>query len=233
MQISKYYHCTDSPRLCLSSASARPCYYLERLNWVHRTPFDIKYVKTGEAPGPSGIVSELCCYARHPTPDEPNPLLVPSLLSLLKSSFSLCHIPADIVSLMTPIFKKCDSTQACNYMPIAVSDPILELYAGIWNQRLVSIAKEYNSRSPARNAFRPHLSTLHPTFALQTMIELAKSKRKTLYCRFLNLKSAYDTVGRILCCGLYRLGLVFMVSCFTQSSLCMLWHSVQWKVEAV
>ena len=174
--------------------------------------FTLNRLQNGKAPGPSGIVSELYRYARHlPTPDEPNPpnLLVPSLLSLLNSSFSLGHIPAHVnVSLITPIFKKGDPTQACNYRPIAVSDPILKLYAGILNQRLVNFTEENNYRSPAQTAFRPHLSTLHPTFALQTMIDLAKSKRKTLYCCFLDLKSAYDTVDRpLLWTVLARLGI--------------------------
>ena len=123
----------------------------------------------------------------------------PPLLSLLNSCFSLGQIPAKLcVSLITPVFKKGDPTQACNYRPIAVSDPILELYAGILNKRLVDFTEEHNYRSPARTASRPHISTLHLTFALQTMIELAKSKRRTLYCCFLDLKSAYDTVHRPL-----------------------------------
>ena len=134
---------------------------------------------TGKASGPSGLISELFRYARlTPTKEVPNPpyLLNQGLLALLNSAFTMGHVPPAVnVSLVTPIFKRGDPSVCGNYRPIAVSDPLLKLYASILNFRLVTITEELGYRSPAQCAFRPGLSTLHPLFGLQHLIELCAS----------------------------------------------------------
>lgn len=172
----------------------------------------IKHLRNGRAPGPQGIVSELLRYGRHvPTPEDPDPsyLLAPKLLSLINSAFSLGHVPSDLnVSLISPIYKRGDSSDTKNYRPIAVSDPILRLYANMLNARLVSFTEECGYRSPVQAAFRPNLSTLHCLFSLQHAIEASKHQGKRLFCCFLDLKSAYDFVDRpLLWTVLCRLGI--------------------------
>ena len=66
------------------------------------------------------------------------------------------------------------------------------------NFRLVAITEELGYRSPAQYAFRPGLSTLHPLFGLQHLIELYAIRGERLYCCFLDLKAAYDHVSRPL-----------------------------------
>ncbi len=109
------------------------------------------------------------------------------------------HVP-DFANLapVTPIFKKGDTTDTANYRPIAVSEPILRLYANILNARVISLTEECTLRAPSQAGFRPALSTLHPLFALQHLIDSSSRSGTPLYCCFLDLKAAYDYVHRPL-----------------------------------
>jgi hypothetical protein len=82
--------------------------------------------------------------------------------------------------------------------PIAVSEPILRLYANILNARVVSLTEDRTLRAPSQAGFRPALSTLHPSFAVQHFIDDSSRTETPLYCCFLDLTSAYDSIHRPL-----------------------------------
>ena len=111
----------------------------------------------------------------------------------------LGHIPPLAnLSLVTPILKEGDPNDTANYRPIAASDPLLRLYASVLNARIVTLTEECTLRAPSQAGFRPSLSTLHPLFALQHFVDESSRTRTPLYCCFLDLKSAYDSVNRSL-----------------------------------
>jgi hypothetical protein len=156
----------------------------------------------GRSSATTGVLAELYRYAQlTPTPDNPSPshLLAPLLLHLLNSAFMLGSVPAPAnLAPVTPIYKKGDNADTSNYRPIAVSEPILRLYASILNARIISLTEDCTLRAPSQAGFRPALSTLHPLFALQHFVDESSRTSTPLYCCFLDLKSAYDSVHRPL-----------------------------------
>jgi exonuclease III len=156
----------------------------------------------GRSSSTTGIIGELYRYARlTPIPETPPPphILLPCLHHLLNSAFLLGHIPPAVnIATVTPVFKKGDPAVPANYRPIAVSCPILRLYANILNARLLCVTEERHLRAPTQAGFRPSLSTLHPLFVLQHLVDTYSRARQPLYCCFLDLKSAYDYVQRPL-----------------------------------
>jgi len=100
----------------------------------------------GQAKGADGMSAELLRYAKGKyEKGEPMPqhLLAPSLTTLLNSAFRQGALPASFnSSLITPVFKKGDFFDTANHRPIAVTAPIMRLYAVILTARLMAFAEE-------------------------------------------------------------------------------------------
>lgn len=159
-----------------------------------------------------GLPAELLRYAKLEQEDNADPsvnVLVPALTKVLNAAFIGGVVPpAANVGLVTPVFKKGDPHDTANYRPITVTEPIMRLYAGILNARLLDYTESYKLRAATQTGFRPGLSTLHQIFALQTLIDDAFSRTTPLYVSFLDLKGAYDRVHRpLLWQVLCRLGI--------------------------
>jgi hypothetical protein len=172
----------------------------------------LRRLHNGRSPGMLGLPSELLRYARAtPTTDEPPPkhVLAPALVHVLNSMFDLGTVPPNInMGLVTPIFKRGDPSDPNNYRPIAVTEPILRLYASILNARLVDYTENRDLRCPQQAGFRPGLSTLHPLFTLQHFIDIGQRESTPLYVCFLDLQGAYDHVQRpLLWQALLKLGI--------------------------
>ena len=172
----------------------------------------LQNLHNGRAKGAYGLPSELLRYAKLPsTKDRPNPphLLVPTLTVLINSLFSQGAVPESInASLITPVYKKGDPFDTSNYRPIAVTEPIMRLYAGILNARLVQFTEQGQLRAESQTGFRPELATTHQLLALQHFLSESRHARTPLYACFLDLKGAYDKVQRpLLWQALQKLGL--------------------------
>jgi hypothetical protein len=155
-------------------------------------------------------------------------ILAPVLVDVLNSAFVAGHVPAAVNgSLITPVHKKGSKVDTANYRPIAVTEPIMRLYAGILNARLLKYTEDANLRAPTQAGFRPKLSTIHQLFTLQHFIDQQHHARQPLYCCFLDLKGAYDRVNRTLLWeALQRLGvpgrmLAAIQSLYANSTLAM------------
>jgi exonuclease III len=165
----------------------------------------------GRAPGFHGYPSELLRAAQPDRlpgePPEPH-ILAPVLTRVLDLAFQTGVFPSEFnQSLVTPVFKKGDAGDPNNYRPIAVGEPIARLYAHILGERLISFTEQFGLRAPTQAGFRPGLSTVHNLFTLQHFVDKATPK-EPLYCCFLDLQGAYDTVPRdALWEALRRLGI--------------------------
>lgn len=162
----------------------------------------LKRLQNGHSAGASGWPAELLRYGYGPAPnpDKPPPhLLAPAVTALLNCWLRTGIIPpAANCSLVVPIHKRGDVAQPRNYRPIAVGEPVLRLYGALLNERLVAYTESQGLRAPSQTGFRPRLSTLHPIFTLQHLIDHARHLRQPLFSCFLDLKGAYDRVPRIL-----------------------------------
>ena len=87
----------------------------------------------GCAKGVQGLPAELLCYAKlEPSPEKPPPVigLTPILTMVLNAAYEMDFIPTEVNGgLVTPVFKKGDPLCSDNYRPIAVTAPIMRLYA--------------------------------------------------------------------------------------------------------
>ena len=185
---------------------------------VLNAPISLEEVQNGlqrlnksRSAGQQGIPSELFRYAQCNAPGEgprPSHMLAPVLQCVLNSAFQAGHVPAAMnAALVTPVFKRGDHCDTSNYRTIAVTEPVMRLYAGILNARLVEFTEGQALRSPGQAGFRPHLSTLHPLPTLQHFVDSCTKDARPLYCCFLDLKGAYDRVQRpLLWQALQRLG---------------------------
>ena len=101
----------------------------------------LQRLHNGREKGQQGLPSELLWYAKLlPEEGKPAPVnvLAPVITNVLNAAFQSGSIPPDINGgLVTPVFKKGDPLDTGNYRPIAVTEPIMRLYAGILNARVV------------------------------------------------------------------------------------------------
>ena len=182
----------------------------------------LKRLHNGRACGKTGHISELFRYAVNPsTTEDPQPQhkLTHALYELLNAFFDEGKIPGALNhALITPVYKKGDRTDSSNYRPIAVTEPLMRLYTGILNTRLLEFTETTEARASAQAGFRPQHSTLHPLFTLQHFIYKQLHAKSSLFCCFLDLKSAYDYVQRpLLWAVLAKLGVHGNMLCALQS----------------
>ena len=166
----------------------------------------------GRAHGPAGLPAELLRHAQlEPQPGQlqPQHVLAPVLVAALNSMFEAGSVPADLnLSLVTPVFKRGDQRSTANYRAIAVGEPVLRLYAGILNQRLLDYTEQHGLRAPSQAGFRPQLSVVHQLFSLVHLSQRQRQRGQPLYVCFLDLQGAFDRVARpLLWQALQRLGL--------------------------
>ena len=171
----------------------------------------------GRASGRSGLPAELLRHAKaqslSPRPPSPQPpssqppfpqppsqhVLAPALLAVLNSMFRTGHVPPEVnCGLVTPVFKRGDQLQTANYRAIAVTEPIMRLYASILNQRLLDYTEQNSLRAASQAGFRPQLSVVHQLFTLQHLSERQRQAGQRLYVCFMDLKGAFDRVLRPL-----------------------------------
>ena len=104
--------------------------------------------------------------------------------------------------------RKGDRSDAANYRPIAVGEPLCRLYAVTLNRRIVSWSEDNGLRAPCQAGFRPHLSTEHQLFALRHFIDRSKFEKHPLFAAFVDLRKAYDSVQHpLLWASLQRKGI--------------------------
>ena len=165
----------------------------------------------GRAKGFQGFSSEFLRYAKHASKHgeaPPQHVLLPAIAATLNAAFQNGHVPKEYNGgLVTPVFKEGASLHAGNYRPIAVTEPILRLYANILNARLLGYTEAQGLPAETQTGFRPAYSTVHQLFALQHCIDRRRRAKKHLFACFLDLKGAYDRVQRpMLWQVLQRLG---------------------------
>ncbi len=74
------------------------------------------------------------------------------------------------------------------------TEPILRLYAGILNARILQYTEQNNLRAETQIGFRPGVAAKYNLSALQHLTDKAQGNGKQLYTCFLDLKGAYDRV---------------------------------------
>jgi hypothetical protein len=88
------------------------------------------------------------------------------------------------VGLITPISKKGDPLECCNYRGVIVVVALAKLYAIVLNKRLSDWIEKYHCTAKAQAGFRKDYRCADNLFILRTLLEKSKSQRTKLYCCF-------------------------------------------------
>ena len=83
-----------------------------------------------------------------------------------------------------------------NYRPVAVVNTIANTFGGIIKKKLERIVENEKIISDEQNGFRRDRRGTDNLYLMREIIDKAKRDGKEVYCAFLDLEKAYDTVNR-------------------------------------
>lgn len=148
-------------------------------------------LKTGKAEGPDGLKAEALKHADAKSKEAMRTIFNKCLKGL---NFPVGWRKARI----HPILKKGDPTVPANYRGIAIGDSMYKLYASILGARLEKYVEDNNLLPDSQNGFRKLRSAVDNIYILNHIIAKAVSKKKRVFCAFIDFKAAFDTVDRPL-----------------------------------
>ena len=102
-----------------------------------------------------------------------------------------------LIGIIKPMYKTGDKNNPENYRPITLLSCLGKLFTAVLNNRLKLYLESYDVLSEAQAGFRKEYSTSDHMFTLYGLIELMKSRKKKLYCTFIDFSKAFDSVWRI------------------------------------
>ena len=125
-------------------------------------------------------------------------LMIPIYLKLFNIVLDTGIVPrAWTEGCIIPIFKNkgCKENPA-NYRPITLLSCMGKLFTAIINSRLQIFSTEFNIIQQNQSGFRKNYSTMDNVFVLQALFDILASKKKKMYCAFIDFQRAFDTVWR-------------------------------------
>ena len=95
-----------------------------------------------------------------------------------------------------PIHKKDNPNEAANYRGITLLSNLGKLFAIVLDARIEQWYNEYNILSDAQFGFRKKRSTVDALFVLKNLNQHVLFSKGRLYCAFIDLKKAFDSIYR-------------------------------------
>ena len=155
----------------------------------------IKNLKTGKSSGEDKILNEYIKTTEG--------IFLPTYEKLFNSVFDSGNIPnAWLEGVIIPIYKhKGDSNVAANYRPITILSCLGKLFTAVLNQRLSKYLDENETVNENQAGFRKGYSVTDHIFVLYSLIEIMKKSKHKLFCAFVDISQAFDSIWRG---GLFR-----------------------------
>jgi len=150
----------------------------------------LKLLKTGKASGIDSISNEMLKYgAKH---------LCQPLVSLFNTILDKGTFPSNWnTSILTPIHKSGDKSNADNYRGIAISSCLSKLFTLILNNRLQNFAERNKILDDTQFGFRKRCRTSDNVFILKSLIDKYTNKKGgKLFVCFVDMRKAFDSVWR-------------------------------------
>ena len=98
-----------------------------------------------------------------------------------------------------PIYKnKVAYEKPENYRPITFLSCLGKPFTAVLYSRLQVFAREYDLMEENRSGFRKNYSTCDNIFALQMLLSILTKRKKKLFCAFIDIEKAFDTVWRLV-----------------------------------
>ena len=149
----------------------------------------ISKLKNNKSCGEDGIINE---FIKHS-----NIHIYNVILSLFNTILDTGFFPAKwSVGAIVPVHKKGDVNDPLNYRGITLVSCLGKLFTNIINERLNIWAEEESIFSENQFGFRKQKSTTDCIFVLQGLIEHFFNNSKQLYCSFVELTRAFDSLNR-------------------------------------
>ena len=135
-------------------------------------------------------------------------------LKLFNLVFDMGHIPeAWSIGKIIPVNKqKGGPTDPSNYRPITLLSCMGKQFTAVINNRLQAYSEDHSKINNCQAGLRKKFSTTDHIFALHTLINILQSGRKKLFCGFIDLKQAFDSV--------WRVGLFYKITPFDITGKC-------------
>ena len=150
----------------------------------------IDKLRNGKSAGIDRIVNEyIKCTAD---------IFMPIYIVLFNKIFDTGTIPEDwVIGLIVPVYKnKGDLADCNNYRGITLLSCMGKLFTSILNARLYKFCEVNNIIKESQTGFRRGYSTVDHIFLMKNIIDLYCSKKKRLFCAFIDYSKAFDTVWR-------------------------------------
>ena len=150
----------------------------------------IKALKNNKSHGVDKIKNEHIKYTSH--------VMIPTYVKLFNIIFDKGIIPESwALGDILPIYKNNgDANLPENYRPITLLSCLGKLFTLVINNMLKAYAEEYNLINSCQAGFRKGYSTTDNLFIIQNLIDILKASKNKLFCAFIDLRQAFDTVWR-------------------------------------
>ena len=100
--------------------------------------------------------------------------------------------------VIKPIFKReGDPLKTENYRPFTILSCFGKLFTSVLNSRLENFLEQNDIINENQAGFRAGYSTTDHIFVLHSLMELLKTKKKKLFCTFIDFSKAFDSVWRV------------------------------------
>jgi hypothetical protein len=96
--------------------------------------------------------------------------------------------------VITSLFKSGDRDDENNYRGITITSCLSKLFNSILNERLVNFRNENKIDTKEQIAYQKGASTVDHIFTFNTIIEKYRKLNKPLFCCFVDMKKAFDSV---------------------------------------
>ena len=127
---------------------------------------------------------------------------IDTLKPVYKKIFNIVYstgiIPTNwTLGVIKPIYKnKGSKADPDNYRPITILSCMGKLFSSILNNRLSKYLKYWDAVGEEQLGFKQNYSTTDGIFVLNSLIELLKAQKKTLFCAFIDLKKCFGSIWR-------------------------------------
>jgi hypothetical protein len=99
------------------------------------------------------------------------------------------------VGVINPIFKNIgDAIEPSSYRPITILSCFGKLFTSILDIRLHKFSEEKELINKFQCGFRKGYSTVDNMYVLKMIIDILQNSGKKMFCAFIDLKSAFDTI---------------------------------------
>ena len=101
------------------------------------------------------------------------------------------------VGIIKPLYKNTGARDnPNNYRGITILSCLGKLFSNFFNSRLTRFVEVNQIIGSEQAGFRSGFSTTYHMFALKSLIDIYSSKRKRLYCCYIDYSKAFDTISR-------------------------------------